>query len=198
MADIKVILKPDSIPYDKIHDVLLKAHKNKKKNGMTMRNVSLSGEEIKEKIGKDGKCYVALDGEKIVGTASYRIRTINKWYHKGKTAEFILSGILPEYRGKHIFPQLEEIRIAALKEAGINTIQFDTAENNARRQEIAKKVGYYYVDFFASHSNHYSVEMFRWLDKPPFSKGYCALRYHLKKIYIKTRFKPGKIKRFGI
>ena len=108
-----------------------------------------------------------------------------------------MDGIVPEYQGKHIFSMLEAARMNALYEIGINTIRFDTAEKNTKRQKIAKKFGFSYVDFFASYKiNHFSVVMFKWLGERPYSQLYCLLKYYKRKIYIKTKYKVGKEKRF--
>ena len=198
MQEFIVREKPTEMPYDVIHDVLQRAHQRNFEKGIIMTTPTLSAEELEKKVGPDGKCFIVLKGEEVVGTASFRIREIKRWYHSGKTAEFIMDGILPEYQGKHIFPMLETARIEALREIGINTIRFDTAEKNKRRQKIARKNHFVYVDFVSFNANHYSVVMFRWLGKSPFTKIYCLFRYYKKKIHLKTCYKPGMKKRINI
>ena len=184
--------------FEVIRNVLQRAHKQNFDKGIVMTTPTLSAEQLEEKIGPDGKCFIALKGDEVVGTASFRIREINRWYHTGKTAEFIMDAIVPEYQGNHIFPMLEEARINALKDIGIKTVRFDTAEKNRRRQKLALKNDFDYVDFVSFNANHYSVVMFRWLEKRPFPKAWCLFRYYRKKIHLKARFKPGMKKRFGI
>ena len=84
MADIIIMEKPDWITYDDIHELIVKAHKVNIDKGIVMKTTKLEGEELKERIGVEGRCFVALDGEKLVGTSSYRILEKNEWYFKAR------------------------------------------------------------------------------------------------------------------
>lgn len=196
--NIRIVEKTEDIQYEQISEVLRLAHQEHLNKNIIMKNPFKSPAEIKKYIGDEGKIFIALDGDRIIGTASIRVISVYRWFHKGKTAEFVMEGIIPEYKGKHVFSMLEKTRVDALKYMGISTITFSTADKNIKRQQIAKKDGYIYVDFYSPNTNHYSVRMFKWLDKCPFTKFYCFFRYLIKKLYYKTRYKPGGIKRFGI
>ena len=182
--------KPRDMSFEVIRNVLQRAHQQNFDKGIVMTTPTLSAEELEKKVGPDGKCFIALKGDEVVGTASFRIRDINRWYHTGKTAEFIMDAIVPEYQGNHIFPMLEAARMKALEEIGIKTIRFDTAEKNRRRQKLALKNDFVYVDFVSFNANHYSVVMFRWLEEKPFSKAWCLFRYYKKKIHLKYCRRP--------
>ncbi len=198
MEEIIVIEKPNSIGYDVIRDVLQCAHAAHINNGIIMRTATFSSEEIKEWLGKKGKCYVAIAGDKLVGVTAYRITVKNTWYAKGEVPEKTLVGILPEYQRKHISTRLNNLIENELISKGYDKICFDTAENNRLMQKANEKWGYRLVDFRSFKSNHYSIEMMKWLNGCPYSRLYCRYRYILKKIYICLRYKPGHIKRFGI
>ena len=195
---IQVIEKPDSITYDEIREIIQQAHQENIRNGIRMNTTTLSAAELEQKVGENGKCFVAMDGEKVVGTISCREKQAIRWFYKGTVMEMMLFGIVPSYRGKHIASGLIEAVEKETGEKNRSVILFDTAFDNSHMIELGKKKGYLLVNFFAPPTSHYSVEMAKWLDNCPFSRGYVALRYWLKKLYVQFRFKPGRRKRFGM
>ena len=163
-----------------------------------MRTTTLSGKELSERVGENGKCFVAMDGDKVVGVGACRIKEFNRWFHKGNAMELMLNAIIPAYQGKHIYPMLHKVRIEEAKRQGLDVICCDTAEKNTKVIQLYSEMGFIKVDFCTPPSKHYSVEMMHWLGGCPFFETYCALRYSLRKFYVKMRYKPGKIKRFVI
>lgn len=199
MEKIIIKEKPDNISFEEIHDVIYSAHEENLKNGIVMRTTTLTGKELKERIGKDGMCFVALDKEKIVGTISVRFVKRDKWYAKGIIPDCMLAGVIPEYRGKHISSMLEQKAFEFIREKGYNLVELDTAENNVKAVEIYKHQGFKLVDYHAYHGvDHYSVVMIKWLDKCPYSDIYCKIHYAIRRFFIRLRYKVGRIKRFGI
>ena len=63
--------------------------------------------------------------------------------------------------------------------------------------DIAKKTGYKFVDLKIC-KDHYNIVMVKWLNECPYSNFYCNLQFTLRKAYKKLRFKPGRVKRFGV
>ncbi len=188
---IVVMEKPDSISFKEISDVLLKAHEQHRKNGIYMRVPHLPPAELEKWIGDEGKCFVALNGDTLVGTGSYMIRDLNRWYHKGKAIELTMEGILPEYQGRHIFTMIQKARDEIIKSSGYRVVYMDTAEKNTRRLLVAEKEGYIPVDFLFPSINskgHYFVSMMKWLDGSPFSKEYCIFRFRIKRIRVKLLY----------
>ena len=183
---IVIMEKPDSITFKDISDVLRKAHEPHRKNGVIMRVPFLPPEELEKWVGKDGKCFVAMDGDQLVGTVSFMVRNLKRWYHKGITAEMTMQGVLLSHQGKHICSMLNQSCEEAIWKNGYQTIYFDTAEANAKRIAIGKKEGFVLVDYFWT-GNHYSVGMMKWLDGCPFSTWYCKLRFQSKRcaVYLK-------------
>ena len=199
MTEIRVIEKPDNVSYDTIRDIIHQAHQEHFEKGIVMKITTLSAEELEERIVKhNGKCYIALENEKVVGTLSYIIKRLNHWYKRGDAVELTMLSILPDYQGKHVFSKLYKKLEEEVRMKQYDTICFDTAVANIHVQLLYTKQGFTYVDFLSFPSRHYSVEMVKWLNGIPFSKYYCDLRYKLKKLYTVIRFKPGRIKRFGI
>ncbi len=110
----------------------------------------------------------------------------------------ILAAVLPEYKGRHISTMLFKKVVEDAKNGRYKYIESQTAEHNDIVQKINLKDGYKYIAFTAPPSDHYNVIMLQWLDKCPYSDIVLKLHYGLQKLYIKTRFKPGRKKRFGI
>ncbi len=196
---IQIEEKDDSISYEIIHQVLEKAHQKHKENGFVLKTSKLSGEELKKRIGENGKCFVALHDGKVVGTLSVRLVKRNTWYAKGIIPDYILAGILPEYQGKHINTMLSNKAFDYSKNNGFDRIELDTAEKNKQAIKVYQHLGFRLVDFKAfSGADHYSVVMIKNFYKFPYSKVYYSLRFLIKKYYIKLRYKIGGKKRFRI
>ena len=187
---IRVMIKPDSISYEAVREVLFRAHQPLRDAGVVMKVPLMSAEELEEWVGKDGKCFVALDGDKVVGTAAYRFRNHNRWYWKGRLIEQTMGAVLPEYQGRHVFSRLIEIRDSQISKEDCSAVFFDTAENNIHRRQIAAKQGFKTVDYFRSN-DHYSVGLVKWLDGCPYSDRYCAFRYRLKKLAVHVKHALG-------
>lgn len=198
--NIQVIEKPDWVSWDDIHDVLWEAHIPNREKGIIMRNPSLPGEEIKNKIGSNGLFYLAIDGKKVVGTLAIIIKTGKQWYSKGDYGYFCFGAVLPEYNGMGIYQKLYQQTESAAKERGLRAIIGDTNEKNTRILKITKQDGYVLVGYKAC-KDHYNNVIAKWLDGCPYPSWYIKLRYFLSKTMIKIRFridtKKGKVKRFG-
>ena len=198
--DIVFCIKPETVTWDTIHDVLWKAHERNRAQGMQMLYPSLPGCEIEKLLGDSGRCFVAMDGDRVVGTCSFKPIKRKNWYSKGmKTAYFILAGVLPEYAGKGVYSRLYSMRQSYVEKQGFNLIEMDTAEKNVSIQHILLKNGFKYVSFKPySTGGSYAVIMAKWLGECPFANWYCKSMFQAKKYYVKLRYKPGYIKRFRI
>ena len=80
---------------------------------------------------------------------------------------------------------------------GLNRILFDTHEHNQRMIDINSQHGFVPVDI-SVWKDHYNIVMVKWLNGCPYSDWFCKLQFLAHKCYRKLRFKPGKVKRFGI
>lgn len=194
---IQVLEKPDWVSWDEIHDVLWKAHEQNRENGIMMALPSLSGEKIKEMIGNTGKMFVAIDGDKVVGTFALIKKTGDKWYCRGVYGYLCFAAVLPEYTGKGIYRSLYQRAETTAKQMELPVLIRDTNEHNDRMLKISKKEGYYYVDYKIC-KDHYNIIRAKWLNGRPYTEFYIKYQYLLRMWYKKLRYKPGKIKRFGI
>jgi len=192
MESIRIIEKPEEISWDTIHDVLQKAHQVHFDAGIVMYTATLTAEELEKRVvGSNGKCYVAMDDDTVVGTLSFIHKHFQRWYCQGESAELTLQGVLPSYQGRHIGTNMIKMCEKEIRKQEINTICFDTAEQNTIRIKMALKDQYRLVDYHYNNG-HFSVELMKWMDQCPFSRIYCMLRYVLKrmKVHLVHALKP--------
>ena len=195
--EIPVIEKPEWVSWDEIHDVLWKAHAVNREHGMNMAFPALPGDKIREKIEGHGKMFVAMMGKQVVGTAAIKAKEASLWCGKGCYAYCCFAAILPEYKGLGLYKKLCKVREEEAVARGIDRMLFDTHERNNKVIEINKKNGYKSVDI-KIFQDHYDVVMLKWLDGCPYSDLYVKWQFFIRKCYRKLRYKPGKVKRFGI
>lgn len=197
--NIRYVEKPDNISWEQIRECIYLAQQTNIKKGFDMCFGHYTSKQIEDEI-EDGVCFVALNEEnKVVGTCSYKISSIKRWWCKGRSAYLCLAGVLPDYQGKKIYSTLCKMRDTYIKERGdINTIWFSTAEKNYSVQQKHKKSGFKIVQYSPScnGATYYSVIMANWLYTPPFFYYFFSLFYFLSIIIVKLIYKPGKIRRF--
>ena len=198
---IKIQEKPEWVSWDEIHNVIWKAHENNRSKGVLMSYPSLSGDEIKDKIGKGGKLFTALDGDKVVGTLALSKKKGKRWYCSGDYGYLCFGAVLSEYSGKGIYRSLYQLAETTAIQMGLTILTRSTNEHNARMLKITKQEGYYFVGYMAC-KDHFDIVRAKWLDSCPFPAWYIKMRFLLSKLYLKTRFridpKKGRVKRFGI
>ena len=197
MNEIVAVRKPDWVSWDTIHEVLVDAHRVNKKRGFEMINSHLTGEQIQKKVG-DGVCVVALDGDLVVATQSVAISKGDRWYSKGKkVAHYCMTGILKRYQGCGIKEMLDKACDEFVCEVSPDIVQANTAEGNVVVRKGAKAMGMMDVCYEVfPQTDYYSVFFASWYRGCPYPLWYCRFRCWLSKVYIKTRFKPGRIERF--
>ena len=194
MSSIEIIEKPEWVSWEDIQECLFKSHAVNRSKGIFMTHYLWSAERIQESLGKNGKMLVALDGDKLVGTAAIGVKRGKTWFVNGQYAYMCFAGVLPEYAGLGIYKGLTKKREELAKTMGFNVLLLDTHSNNKRIQTIAKKNGYQLVRFFRAKSkDHYSVVMVKWVDKSPFPRYYCYWRYLISK--IRTLFSTKVLRR---
>jgi GNAT superfamily N-acetyltransferase len=201
-SDIKIIEKPNRISWDEIHEVLWESHAGNRQKGIIMAFPSLPGGEIRKKIGNSGKMFVAMDGEKVVGTYAVIVKSHSKlWFIRCNYGYLCFISILPDYRGNGVYKLLTETCESYASQKGLSVLMFDTNERNLKIQGLKKKEGFMLVSYKAC-KDHYNVIMAKWFNDCPYPLWYIKLRFQLSKLYVKARYKmvPGKgrVKRFGI
>lgn len=195
---IRIMERPEWISYEEIHSLLLTAHERNRTEGFHVKTVEMTGEELEKHIGKNGMCFVAVDGEKLVGVTAVRIVERHNKFVDGRVADQILVAVLPDYSGRSISSALHEKVVEYAETNGLRQIELRTADRNNKMQTACLKWGFHYMDFVSFPGiDHYTVVMMKWLSEAPPASA-LKIRYSLKRVYIRLRFKQGKVKRFGI
>ena len=175
---IQIVEKPDWVSWDDIKHCLIDAHEANRDKGINMAHYQWPVEQIKSSIGDKGIMLVALDGQKVVGTAAIMENKGHSWFAQGTFAYLGFASVLPEYNGMGIYKQLTQQRERIALMRGFDTLQFDTHWRNKRVQDIAIKNGYHKVALFRAQSgDHFNVIMVKWLKRRPYSSIYCRYRY---------------------
>lgn len=194
--EIKYMPKPDWVSWADIKECTVKAHSQNAKKGFVMQNQTMSVEEFAEYY-KNAHCFVAMKDDVVIGTSSFIVRKLNKWYAKGYVIYNCGDAIIPEYRGTDVYTDLLALRAKYIEKTGIRVMMFDTAEENKLVQKITMKKGAKKVQLYASPKTwYYSVVMVKWMDGCPYSDWYCNFRFKLSKFIVKLLWKPGRKWRF--
>ena len=187
MKDIQVKIKPDNLSFDCICEVIAKAHSTLEEDGVgKLTTTGISAEELQERLGPYGACFVAMDGEKLAGTGSIIFSKRNEWFCKGYMATFGFLAILPEYRRLGIAAKLIEARKEFVKQNGIEVIVCSTNAKNIASINLQQKQGFKLVSFYWT-KNRYIVRMAYWLNGCPYSTFTCNMRFNSSK--MKTKLK---------
>lgn len=191
MKDIVIIERPESLSWEEIRSTLVEAHRNNIDRGLVVRSTTLSANQLQEQVG-DGKCYVALDGEVLVGMLAVRPKPCDLWFCHGTVAHFLLGAVLPQYQGMGIYSRLEEHCYAFAKEQGISIITLNTAANNVRMVKMLPKQGFCRAKLFhTSDTDHFSITWVKWLENAP-SKALCWAHYMTSAIKAKVYYRLKK------
>lgn len=187
-SPIQIIEKPERVSWDEIHSVLWKAHEQNRQKGMYMSLPSKSAEDLQNYVEGKGKMFVALDGEKVIGTLALIVKEGTQWYNRGQYGYACLGAVLPECSGKGVFRALYDIMEAEAIRLQIPVITRDTHEGNARMLKISKQEGYHFVSYKAC-KDHFNIVRAKWLNGCPYPSWYIKFRFYLSKIRIKLRYK---------
>ena len=126
--------------------------------------------------------FVAVEGDKLVGTLALIPYTGVLWHNKGQYGYLCLGAVLPEFSGQGINRSLYQTVEKNAKKMESKVLTRDTNEKNGRMLKITKQEGYYYVGYKVQ-KDHCSIIRAKWLDGCPYSI-----------LYIKTRFLHSKIR----
>lgn len=198
MDEIKFMEKPEWVSWEDVSECIYRSHQTNKSHGFEMVNANITADELKSDL-KEGHCFVALEGNRVVGTASIKFfKNKRKWWTKDMVAYYCYDAILPEYRGTDVFFGLNEIRRLCFKQSGVRIHQFHTAEYNKTVLKINEKGGFKKVQYAPTGkgAKYYSVTMVKWMDGCPYSDWFINLMFNLSKFVAKTFWTPGYKLRF--
>ena len=175
-SSIQIVEKPDWVSWDAIHKVLWNAHEKNRSRGMNMAHAAFSGEQIEDYLAPDGKMFVAVCGDEVVGVAAYKEKDIKFWFGGGRYAYCCFAAVLPEYAGQGIYRQLVELREKTALAQGIDKMMFNTHPKNSRVIGIALNNGYKKVSYTSDGSASW-VYLVKWLNGCPVSNTRLSIMY---------------------
>ena len=191
-VDIVYMEKPASVSWEQISDVLIRGHAKNRERGIVLPYPHLPPAALQEKVEtKNGKMFVAMDGDKLVGTAAVLLINKSLWCGSGPYAYCCLASILPEYAGKGIYRNLLATEDAYIVSKGYNRALFDSDEKNERIFEVSLKDGYKFVDYRV-RSTHRSIVMVKWFGKAPYPDFVFAAMFAILKRWRLLKFKLSK------
>ncbi len=192
MSEIVYMEKPDWVSWEDIQACIHSAHQTNKRWGFEMLNSNKTAEELANQLD-DGKCFVAIEDNKVIGTASVKLLKINKWWARGTVLYYCYDAILPKYRGTDVFFGIINERLKFVRKTGIRIHQFATAEHNKTIIKINQKDGFKLVQLSPTGkgANYYSVIMVKWSDGCPYPDWLVNFMFKLSKVVVKTLWKPG-------
>ena len=178
--NVEICEKPNSVSWDEIHKILYASHSVNRSKGISQATATLSGNKLKEAVGK-GKCFVAMDKDRVVGTCSVKIKEPHTWFAPGKAAYYMFGGVIPEYQGFGIYSALDNARDNYAEQEGVDVIYTFTPEKNISIQKQKLSKGYHLAGFFApANLDYYSVVLVKWKNPP--SLLHIKLRYYYSKV----------------
>ncbi|MBR4833503.1 MAG: GNAT family N-acetyltransferase [Thermoguttaceae bacterium] len=191
--EIVVKEKPSDVSFEAIQTIIAEAHKSNEKAGMLFATARQSPEKLAAKIGENGACFVAYCDGALAGTMSVSFRKLKYWYCDDDVAIIKLGGVKPEFKGRGLASALLKQCLETAANRGVNVVVCDTAEQNDAMGNMLLKYGFQRVDYCKyAANNFYTAVYVKRLDGSTYSRWYCGLRYCLKKIYIRWKYKPNE------
>ena len=200
MGEIKVVPKPDNISWEQICDLLHRSHLNNARFGFVMKTANLTPDFLERK-SRDGITFVALDGDRLVGTGSVcKKKSTGHWYDKGKQVHYFkFDAVDPDFQGRGIHKMLLQVREQWSVDDGSELIIAGTHERNFRLAGAVMKRGFVRVGYLTSRTADYYSDVFAlWPQGCPYSKFHCRFHYIVSRILVRLRYKPGKKPRFPL
>lgn len=132
---------------------LQKSHRDNIRNGLVYASATQSVERLKQKIG-DGQCYVAMQEDRLVGTATICLKKIDYWYFSGTVGLIKLVAVDPDKKHAGVGTQCIETCIHYAREVGIKVIVTDSADENMAFKKLVTRLGGKMVDYCKYKANN--------------------------------------------
>ncbi len=176
--------KPDSVSYASVAEVVNAAFASVNKIGISFGVNHLTGDELEQTIrDSNGKCFVALDDGRPVGTLSVVHKKYNMWFYKGDAMRLRFMAVLPEYSGQHIASGLVSLAVSYCRDNAAGIITVSTPSNNKAAIHLYTKQSFSKIRFWWNQDHHVTDFAF-WMNAEKPSRLSCAV--HLLKDACRT------------
>ena len=94
---------------------------------------------------RESECYIALQGDRLVGTINFKAPATTRgcgWYDRPEVASFGQFGVEPDLQGAGVGRALLSVVEARAIEVGAAELALDTAEPAAHLQALYRRWGY--------------------------------------------------------
>ena len=193
---IQILQKPSTVSWLQVKNCLMEAHAQNREKGIVMSHPLWPPEQIGAFVEESGVMFVAMDGEKLVGTLGVKERTGNYWFTRDSFGYLCFGSLLPDYRGQGIYKALNDACEAYIRQKGYQVFALDTHVKNRHMQEISLRSGFRLVRFYHVSGDlpHNCVMMAKWVDACPYSAAYCKWQFFVSKLkaYAKIIISLGK------
>lgn len=157
-----------------------------KENGFEFNHAEDFIENLKNIAEIGGKTFVARYHKNIIGTISYKPKSLDKWYYSGDAIEMCHLAVLPEYQSSGIGGTLFDMARDEINQNYELPIVFVTPEKNFNVVKYYERKGFSKVVFFKA-GTHYTVRFIQWNGEKPFTDEEIKEKY--KKIAMKALMK---------
>ena len=191
MNSIEIVEKGETISWEEITEVIHDAYLEREKQNLHFAAYKSTPEDNAQKI-LDGKCFVALDGKKVVGLVflrcpSWPYLTKNdgkgKWYCDEKYGMVINLAVKEEYKGNGIGRKLLERLIEECKKQKLDSKMIDTSSKLKVLNKFYSGFGFKKVDYISWHTtNYYTIVRRLNLNGKIYNNIYRYMRYYFSKI----------------
>ena len=180
LEEIRIIPWTGQIPFSEISEMIRRAHANRKE--ITYNTTNITEDDVQKRIRNGGVVYVAAEGQKVVGTMTICRQNSTGYYVTGNAAGIHYVAVDPEYAGHGIATRLLHECIQWAEDNNIQTILWNTAENNTAALSFCEKNGFKKVECLKYKSiEHFTVRLAYWMDKQPVSDMMRVMRYNISR-----------------
>lgn len=147
---IEVRFLNDSDSIAELTDLLHRAYKPLADAGMRYWATHQTEEQTKERI-TGGRCYVAINDKRIIGTVTYKYPvnwkdSSSSWYRRSDVAHFGQFAVDPTVQKQGIGSRLLTLIEEEAQAHGATELAFDTSENATQLIDFYRKRGYRFIE----------------------------------------------------
>ncbi len=153
--------KPDDISFEDIYQAIWEPLEDQKKDRKTFLS------EWKQSLADEGECFVALNGNEIVGTLSVTMRKRDCWYAKGMVPFCLYVRVAAEWQGHNICTGLMDMAVEYAKIHECDIVELRTGAANGHAIAVYRHLGYRAVKLLHPKHHGYSIRMAKFLEEEP-------------------------------
>ena len=191
MDGLQIIEKPEEINYDRLYELIYRAHENTRKLGIKINTKISNGDQLRESIElQNMTVYVAMLDGKLAGTISSKIEIGRHRLVKGHTVSYAAYlAVLPEFKGYGIGKALCEKAEEYANDHGADAVGLYVAHRNPA-VEFYRHLGFEKSEFLPRIKlKQYAIYEVKWLKNCSIPKWVRTLYYRTRKAYVTFKYR---------